>query len=121
MSYEFYKIIHLTGIVLLFTGLTGLLTLKMAGAEVSGKVKKLVFSAHGLGAFLILLGGFGLLARLQLTSNIPNWAYAKLAIWLIAAGGISVVKRKGQLGWPIYIGLLLLFITAAWLAIQKPF
>lgn len=121
MSYEFYKIIHLTGIVLLFTGLVGLLTLKMAGAEVSGKTKKLVFSAHGLGAFLILLGGFGLLARLQLAANMPNWAYAKLAIWLLAASSISIVKRKGHLGWPIYLGLLVLFVTAAWLAILKPF
>ena len=121
MSYEFYKIIHLTGIVLLFCGLVGLLTLKMAGAEVTGKVKKLVFVAHGIGAFLVLLGGFGLLARLNLAQNIPNWAYAKILIWLIAGGSIALVKRKGQLGWPIFIGLMALFVTAAWLAILKPF
>lgn len=121
MSYEFYKIMHLTGIILLFTGLAGLLTLKMAGAEVSGKTKKLVFFAHGFGAFLALLGGFGLLARLQLASNIPNWAYAKLLIWLIAGGAIALVKRKGHLGWPIFAALMVLFVSAAWLAITKPF
>ena len=121
MSYEFYKIVHLTGIVLLFCGLVGLLTLKMAGAEITGKVKKLVFISHGIGAFLVLLGGFGLLARLQLAQNIPNWAYAKMAIWLLAAGAIALVKRKGQHGWPIFAGLIFLFVTAAWLAILKPF
>jgi len=121
MSYEFYKIVHLTGIVLLFCGLVGLLTLKMAGAEVSGKTKKLIFSSHGVGAFLVLLGGFGLLARLNLAQNIPTWAYAKLLIWLLAGGAIALVKRKGQMGWPIFAILMILFITAECLAILKTF
>ena len=121
MSYEFYKIVHLTGIVFLFCGLVGLLTLKMAGAEVNGRTKKLIFFSHGLGAFLVLLGGFGLLARLNIAQNIPNWAYAKLLIWLLAGGAIALVKRKGHMGWPIFAGLMLLFVSAAWLAILKPF
>jgi hypothetical protein len=121
MSYEFYKIVHLTGIVLLFTGLVGLLTLKMAGAEAVGRTRKLVFVSHGIGAFLVLLGGFGLLARLQLASSIPNWAWAKIFIWVLAGAAIAVIKRKGQLGWPIFGGLMVLFVTAAWLAILKPF
>ena len=64
MPYEFYKILHLTGLVLLFSGLVSLLTLKAIGAEVNGAAKKFSFIAHGIGLFLILLSGFGLLARL---------------------------------------------------------
>ncbi len=121
MPYEFYKIVHLTGIVLLFSGLVGLLTIKMAGVPVEGKTKSLVFISHGLGTFLILLGGFGLLARLGLVRDLPNWVIAKLAIWLVLAGGIALVKRKGQIGTPIFVGLICLFIAAAYLAILKPF
>jgi hypothetical protein len=35
--------------------------------------------------------------------------------------GISVVKRKGYIGWPVAILLIGLGTTAAYLAIAKPF
>ena len=121
MSYEVYKIIHLTGIVLLFSGLVGLLALKMSGAALEGKTKKFIFLTHGIGAFFVLLGGFGLLARLELARSIPNWAYAKILIWLVLGGSVALIKRKGQFAFPIYVLLMILFIAAACLAIFKPF
>jgi hypothetical protein len=121
MSYEVYKILHLTGIILIFSGLVGLLTVKMSNGIVEGKTKSLIFMSHGIGLLLALVGGFGLLARLGLARDIPNWVFGKLAIWLILGGAIAIVKRKGQLGWPIFAGLILLFIAAAYLAILKPF
>lgn len=121
MSYEFYKIMHLTGIVLLFSGLAGLLTLKMAGAELSRNVKSLVFISHGAGSLFILVGGFGLLARLGIISGLPIWVYGKLAIWLILGGSIALIKRKSNLGWPLFISLIIIFIAANYLALVKPF
>ena len=121
ISYEIYKIVHLTGILLIFIGLTSLLSLKIAGVNAEGKAKSLIFISHGIGLFLALFGGFGLLARLGLTRDIPNWVFAKLAIWLLLGGAIALVKRKGQIGWPLFVGLILIFIVAAYLAILKPF
>lgn len=120
MSYEFYKILHLTGIIMVFTGLVGLLTIKMSGGALEGKAKSLVFMSHGLGLLLALVGGFGLLARLNMVSSLPHWVYGKLLIWLILGGAIAGVKRKGHMGWPVFILLLAVFVAAAYLAILKP-
>lgn len=120
MSYEFYKILHLCGLMLLFFGLSSALTLKMAGVAFTGSVKKMAFITHGVGLFIMLVGGFGLLARLGMMS-MPNWAIAKLVIWILLGGAIALAKRKGQIGWPLMVLFVALGTTAAWLAITKPF
>ena len=121
MSYEFYKIFHLCGLMLLFFGLSSALTLKMAGAPFTGAVKKMAFITHGVGLLMMLVGGFGLLARLGFMGNMPNWALAKLGIWVLMGAGIALAKRKGQIGWPLMILFVGLGTTAAWLAVAKPF
>ena len=121
MSYEFYKIIHLVSIVLLFSGLVGILTVRMSGGVLEGKVKSLVFTSHGVGLLFLLISGFGLLGRLGLTHEIPGWVFAKMAIWLILGGSLALVKRKGHIGWPLFISLIAIFTIAAFLAIIKPF
>lgn len=120
MSYEFYKIVHLIGIVLVLTGLTGLLTVKMSGGVLEGASKKLVFMAHGIGLVLVLVSGFGLLARLGLAQAMPGWVFGKLAIWLIFGGSIALLKRKSQIGAPLYFLLLAIFTVASYLAVVKP-
>ena len=121
MSYEVYKIIHLVAIVLLFSGLIGLLTVQMSGGVLTGKVKSMVFISHGVGLIVLLISGFGLAARLGLVAGLPSWIYAKLAIWFILGGAISLVKRKGIIGWPLFISLIAVFTIAAVIAILKPF
>lgn len=121
MTYEFYKILHLISIVLLFSGLIGLLTVQMSGGALVGKVKSLVFISHGVGILFLLISGFGLLARLGLTRNLPGWVFAKIAIWLILGGSLALVKRKGHIGWPLFISLIGIFSLAAYLAVIKPF
>lgn len=121
MSYEFYKLLHVLGIVLLFSGLICLLTLKVAGAAVEGGAKKFAFLTHGIGLFLLLLSGFGLLARLGMAREMPNWVYVKLLIWLVFGGVIALIKRKPKIGWSLYIPLLVIYLIAAYVAINKPF
>lgn len=121
MPIEVYKILHLIGIVLVFSGLVGLLTIQMSSGKLEGKAKSLVFASHGTGILLILVSGFGLLARLGLTKDIPNWVYGKLVIWLVLAGFVAVVKRKGHIGSPLFLSLIAIFTLAAYLAIFKPF
>ena len=120
MSYEFYKLLHLTGIVLLFSGLISMLTLKIAGVPLEGRNKKFSFMAHGLGLLLIIISGFGLLARLGLIQEIPRWVYIKLLIWLYFGGIVALIKRKAT-GWNFYVILICVFMLAAYVGITKPF
>lgn len=121
MSYEFYKVIHLVSIVFLFSGLMVLLSAKMISNTIPKNIRMLGFISHGIGILLILVSGFGLLARLQIMSPFPIWAYAKIAIWLLLALAASVLKRRNQVGMPAFVSLITIFIIAAVLAIYKPF
>jgi uncharacterized membrane protein SirB2 len=121
VSYEIYKLLHVVGIVLLFSGLVALLTMKITNVNPEGASRRFAFLTHGLGLFLLLLSGFGLLARLEMARNMPNWAYVKIAIWLIFGGMIALIKRRPKLGWTMYIPMLVIYMAAAYLAINKPF
>ena len=118
-SYELYKIIHLLGLFLLFSGLISLLVLRWTNQDLKSKVKAFAFATHGTGLLFLLVSGFGLLARLQLMP-MPHWVYGKLFFWMLFAGAISLVKRKGHLGFLIYGILFLMFFGAAFLAVYKP-
>lgn len=121
MSYEFYKLLHLVGIVLLFSGLVSLLTMKLAGIPIEGALKKFAYITHGVGLVLILVSGFGLLARLQLVAEIPKWVYIKLCVWLFMGGVATLIKRQGHLAWKLYTIIICVFIVAAYVGITKPF
>ena len=63
MSYEFYKIIHILGLVLLFFSLGALIFHSLSGGEKKFALRKFLMIQHGIGLLLVLTGGFGLLAR----------------------------------------------------------
>lgn len=120
MAYEIYKILHLVGIFMLATGLTATLVLVWNGQQLSGRAKTFAFTTHGLGLVFILVSGFGLLARLGIVRDMPAWVFVKLAIWLVFGAMISLLKRKGALGWPLYFLMLGIFICAAYFGVYKP-
>lgn len=121
MSFEFYKVLHLAGLLVLFFGLSSALTLKMAGVAFTGPVKKLAFITHGVGLLVMLVAGFGMLAKMGVMATLPGWVWGKLGIWLLLGAGVTLAKRKGQIGWPLMILFVGLGTTAAWLSITKPF
>lgn len=121
MSYQFYKVLHLLGLMLLFFGFGGLLIANYARMELKKAARIMAYATHGLGLFFILLSGFGMAARLGLVNGLPSWVHAKIGIWVLLGIGISLVKRKGYIGWPVAVLLLGLGTTAAFIAINKPF
>lgn len=120
MSYQFYKVLHLLGLMLLFFGFGGLLVSAYARQELQKAARIMAYACHGAGLLLIFVSGFGLAARLGLVQGLPTWVQAKIGIWLVLGIGISVVKRKGYIGWPVAILILGLGTTAAFIAINKP-
>lgn len=112
MSYQFYQIIHYSGIIVLFFGLGALF-----GA---GRSLKPAAIAHGVGLLLVLVGGFGLQAKLM-PGQFPGWMISKIAIWIVLGATLVLLKRKVLP--PIGAALLAvgLGVVATLLAVLKPF
>lgn len=122
ISYQVYKIIHITGIALLYMGLGGILLASASSGAIKGKAKLLGMVGHGVGLVFILVSGFGMLARLGIIQGgMPGWVYAKLVIWGLAGIFVSVAKRKAQHAGTVFVLFMALATTAAYVAIYKPF
>jgi hypothetical protein len=115
-----YKLIHLMGLMLLFFGFGGVLVTSYSEFVLPKKARLLAMISHGLGLFFLLLGGFGMLARLGLARELPSWVYSKLLIWLILGGAIALAKRKSDLAWTLLISFVILASTAAYIGLTKP-
>ncbi len=121
MTYEFYKIAHLLGIFFVISGLMGVFFTVWAGTPLDGKIKSASFAMHGTGLLVMLISGFGLLAKLGLVQGgMPTWVYFKFGLWAFFALAISILKRKGHLGMPLYALLLVGYFCAAYLGVMKP-
>ncbi len=119
-----YKVIHIFGIALAFAAVGGLNVAVVNGAtKATNSARKLISAVHGTALFLLLLGGFGMLARLGLVQNhaFPGWLWGKIVIWVLLGGVIAVPYRKPELAKPLFIVTPFLAAIAAWLAIYKPF
>jgi hypothetical protein len=121
MSYEFYKVLHLFSILLVYVALGGASYLGAQGAPKGSPQRRFIAITHGVGMFLVLLGGFGLLARLGLAREpFPLWIWGKLAIWLLTGVGISASLRLKGLGKVFAVLFPVLGACAAALAVFKP-
>ncbi len=116
MPLPYYHIIHLIAVMALFAG-TGA---ALGGAD-NPAVRKFGAILRGAALLLLLITGFGLLAKLELMKAMPVWVWLKLGIWVIAAVLPIFVKRKVIPGTTaVFIGLALGGV-AAWLGYLKPF
>ena len=118
MSLAAYKVLHIFGVILLFTGIGGLCVLSIAGGE-SARARKLASMVHGIALVVILVAGFGLLAKLGFGTEIPGWIWLKLVIWIVLAGAVFVLRKAPQLATPLLFLLPLLGAVASYLAIYK--
>lgn len=119
ISLEVYKLVHIIGIVLLFFGFGGVLIFALSKSALPQVVRKTSAIFHGIGLFLILLGGFGMLARLGLAKEWPMWVILKLVIWLVLGGAMAVAIRKQNQAMLLSIGVLVLATCAAYLGLFK--
>ncbi len=123
MPHQFYNVAHIVGIILIMSALGGAAIGAMSpGTEVTPSTRRLLAILHGLGAFLLLLGGFGMLARLGFLrgASFPGWLWVKLVVWTLLAVAIILPRRKPALARPLLLALPLLGGLAAFMAIYKP-
>ena len=115
MSYEFYKVLHIVGAVIVFLAL-GNQFMAAAGDEAS---KKMASIHHGVGLLIMLVAGFGLIAKLKV--GFPGWVLVKIVLWIVLGGMLTLSRKmsdKATLWWyaTIVVGLI-----ATVLAVYKPF
>lgn len=113
MDIAFYKLIHMIGLISLFLGMGGMITYVKGQSPVKG----LIGAFHGIGLLLIIVGGFGLKAKLHY-EGFPSWIIIKLLIWF-AFGAMIVLAKRGVLkGATLWSVMLLLGVVAAYLGIM---
>ncbi len=118
MSYQFYNVLHVIGIVFLFTALG---TLAATAASASAPLRRLASIAHGVSLAVIFVAGFGLLARLGHFGDIPTWAWVKIGLWLVLGALVVPLKRRPEWAPALWLVAPVVGGLAAWLAIFKPF
>lgn len=121
MPYLFYRAIHFLGIF----GLVVVLAVALGRAPLTAQDpwRRRLARLHGGALFLVLLGGFGMLARLGVDHGaiFPGWVWVKLAIWttlgalLLAAGRSALWSVRGLVLIPLLAAL------AGLVAYAKPF
>lgn len=122
MPYEFYKILHFTGLIITFTSLSGYVFYLVQEKTTAGKTspkKKRFTILHGIGLLILLISGFGLAARLGFVQQLPTWVYVKLVIWAAVGASLAVIKRQVMGPMALYIMVVALGILGAITAITK--
>jgi hypothetical protein len=122
ISYQIYKILHLTGIFMIVISLGGMAVAAINGGVKNHPFRKQLAWTHGIGMVLALVAGFGLLARLGLQhgEGLPVWVIAKLVIWFVLGGIVSLFIRQAKLSKVLWLVVLALAISATYLAGYKP-
>lgn len=114
MSIPFYLWLHLAGIGLVLLSLGALVQAR----ETSGKLYTI---AHGIGLLVVLVSGFGLLARYGIHWPWPGWVVLKLVVWVVLGGAATLIRKQTGLARPLWWAVWVVFVLAAFLAIHKPF
>jgi uncharacterized membrane protein SirB2 len=119
MSPQFYYVLHLTGVLLVFLSFGLLVARAMLGQTEETSVRKLGAIASGVGLLLLLVSGFGLLSKVYANEFYP-WVIIKLVAWLALGGMTAFVNRKPQLGRIWFWIVLILGLIAVLSAYLKP-
>lgn len=121
VSYEVYKFLHSCGFLGLIAAVASLSFYGIVDNPVTHPLKKLVSIIHGAALVLILVSGFGLLARLGIVQGgFPFWIWIKLLVWAFFVFALLIVKKKPEYSKAIWSFTLVLFIVSAWVARFKP-
>lgn len=120
---DFYEVVHIIGIAMLFLAIGGVsVHAANGGNKGTSTTRSMVSSIMGFGSLLILVGGFGMLARMGFTGGaFPGWLIGKMVIWLVLSAIVLLPYRMPALARPFMILLPLLAGCAVYLALYKPF
>jgi cytochrome bd-type quinol oxidase subunit 2 len=126
MPIEIYRVLHLLGIFGLMCSLGGLAMIawQTRGAQAvkdeTTAARKRLTMLHGIAMLVVLVAGFGMMAKLGLMSVWPIWVILKIVIWVFFGAAPGLIKKGGESGKAWVFVLPLVGATAAYLAIFHP-
>lgn len=122
MPWMVYQILHFVGITMVLLSFGAILLHQMNHRAQPFAHKRLVMATHGVGMLLVLVAGFGLLAKkLGLVGQgWPLWIWLKLSVWLAFGIGVAYVLRTPYLAKFNWFLVVVLIGAASFVAIYKP-
>ncbi len=114
MSALVYHVMHLSGAFLLVAYTF------QAFASPDPAKRRPVLMAGGIMSLLVLVGGFGLLAKLGLKLSAEPWIWVKIGCWLVlsALAGFAY-KRRGTIAMLRLVALAAI-VTAVYMVYARP-
>ncbi len=119
MDPHFYKVLHLSGIFLLFLSL-GAFIMKEIAAPDDKRFQRFIFMNHGIALIIILVAGFGKLAA-NMSQMASGWVLVKMLVWLVMATVVMLIHKVPKLRLPMFYVVWGFGILAAYMAVFKPF
>jgi len=124
MPHSIYLIIHVIGLALTVQAV-GMAVVSASRATEpdagEGSDRKIIAMFHGIGLILLVLGGFGMLARLGIMFPWPIWIWVKLIVWITFGASTVMIRKRPETArlW-MFLAVVLVAISAT-MAIMKPF
>jgi hypothetical protein len=120
MDISIYRFLHVAAIIILFFAYGGLIQGAWTSQNRVFAHKRLFIILHGVGLLLLLISGFGQLARLYgHGSPWPTWVMIKVVVWVLLGVTLSAVLRRPQLNRYLWILVVGLGSAAAYLGVMK--
>ncbi len=125
LSRDVYEIVHVVGIASVMLAFGGIASHAADGGTWKGPGSRRALKlAHHGGMFLILLGGFGMLARIGIAkggiASFPVWLWLKIALFLVLGATVALPYRRPRWAWPAFFATPLIAGLAVYLALYKP-
>jgi hypothetical protein len=121
MPLSVYTVLHVSGLILMLFAVAAFLHHQATAPDTENPRKRALMIQHGVGLLIMLVAGFGALARLDIAFPYPAWVWIKMGIWLFFALVTRLAGKGGKSANMWWTFSLVAAITAAWLGITKPF
>ncbi len=112
MSVDFYHVLHVFSLLVL-TGYT------FYAFAAPAESRKRVLMITGIASLLVLISGFGLLAKLKY--GFPGWIIVKLVCWLGLSAFSGIAFRKREKVGVFTVATLVLLLVALVMVYYRPF
>lgn len=106
---------------MIFFSLGGVVMHVINGGSRDYSFRKVASIVHGIGMVLVLVAGFGMLARLNIHWPWPGWVFAKVILWLIFGAALGLIYRFADHAKLIWWITLILAIFTVYVVMFKPF